>query len=449
MAEGLSEREVAARASIPWVVGSAGALAVIGLLAIQSATGVDGPTPWGSADRQGAFLILAVCLGVAAAAFGYRRAAAWSRFFLIVSWVLLFVVLFTPERNGSRRWMEILGVHLQPSEIAKIALVLFLSWFAIQRGERLATVREGLLPALGYLAVTAGLVMSEPDNGQTLYIAVVAVAVLLVNGLRIMHVLPPFAVGLPLLLFWMVGRHGYIRERLDGFLAGNQPSDHQVVRAREALAAGGLLGRGVGDGRAQLDFVPELQNDFILAGVGEQAGLVGTVVVVALFGILVWHGIRIARNAHDRLGFSIAFGLTFMLGLQAAINVAVVTGSVPPKGIALPFVSLGGSSLVMSMISIGLVVSVALARAEQPASSRVARGRHGRDITQGARAFLARALSRSRGCLVRKPAFTSLLAQTRNKWFELNSTPQTLPDQAAPISNVRRRKRGRRSETNS
>jgi cell division protein FtsW len=227
----------------------------------------------------------------------------------------------------------------------------------MERRDVRATFRGVFLPGFAYVAVTAALVLVEPDLGQSLFLVALSLVMLLINGLRLSHVLAVAAVVLPSLVILMKSQFAYIQSRIETFSSGG--ADYQVTQGLKALAAGGMFGTGIGDGRAHLRFVPKIHNDFIMVAIGEQLGFLGCLLVLALFLCLFYHGLRIAFRARDALGFSVAFGVTLMIALQAAVNLAVVTNSVPPKGMSLPFVSYGGSSLLVLGASLGLLVSVA------------------------------------------------------------------------------------------
>ncbi|MAG57538.1 MAG: hypothetical protein CMJ83_14695 [Planctomycetes bacterium] len=334
------------------------ALTSIGLLVQLAVTTASPGDPYALVRRQIIYVLLGLLVAGASLAFGYRLAIRWSRPLLVVNWVLLGILLLPGAAisGGSARWIELgsLG-HVQPSEVAKVVLILFFAGFAAARGSKLADFREGFLPAISYLGITAGLVVLEPDLGQTVFLVALSAAVLMVNGLRVRHFLPVFAAVLPVLFFAMREKWNYIGDRVEGFLAG---SHYQVEQGLHFLASGGAVGQTLGDGRAHL-FVPEIKNDFALVAVGEHGGFLGCALVIGLFLVLFHQGMRLAFMARDRLGFTVAFGLSFMIALQAAVNVAVVTALVPPKGIGLPFVSFGGSSLLVNAVAVGLVLSVA------------------------------------------------------------------------------------------
>ena len=345
------------------------ALATIGVL-IQVA--VDSPlaqVPYQRAARQAIYVVAAALLAFGASLIGYRRAVNLAPWGLYATWALLAVLLLPgmPRRGGAVRWIDLGPFIRQPSEFAKLALVLFIPYLAEKRGDRFRTLRGGLLPALGWVGFTCFLVLLEPDLGQTVLLFILAAVLLVVNGVKLQYFLLLISLGVPGLIAFMGDRWDYVRARIEGFLG---EGSYQVRQGLIFFAEGGPLGTGVGEGRSQL-FVPEIHNDFALVAVAEQAGFFGSLCVVALFLGLCWSGFRIAMAARDRAGFTVAFGASFMIALQAAINISVVTGSVPPKGMSIPFLSFGGSSLLMLGIAVGLLLSVAKGE-EEPALASAA-----------------------------------------------------------------------------
>jgi cell division protein FtsW len=275
-------------------------------------------------------------------------------------WALLVVCLLMPKQLGAHRWIPMSEAgQLQPSEFTKLALILWTASFAERSGADLGTFKRGFVPGIGVVALTSALVIIEPDNGTALFLAAVGGAVLVVNGLKLRHLLPFVLAGVPAALVFMSNLHKYVDGRLKSFQGGFEDKIGQIQQALIAIGSGGLFGLGLGEGRAQLGHVSKIYNDFMLAAVGQQFGFVGTAAVVALFALLFLHGLRIAAHAPDRIGFGIAFGVSFMIALQAAINIAVATDTVPPKGINLPFLSYGGSSVLCLGAALGLLHSVA------------------------------------------------------------------------------------------
>lgn len=366
-----------AATSFRFVAVLAAGLGLFGVLMIASlgdgAMG-SGGEPYALARRQAAYLGAGFLAAVAVRAFDYRRLAGLAHGILGVVWILLALLLVLPVREqlGAKRWFEIPGVgHVQPSEIAKIALVVWCGAYAAKRGPRIREFARGSGPGLLVVGATAGLVLMERDLGTTLLLIVIGCTSLVVSGARIGHLAPPIALGAPALVIAMSRKFDYIRERLDIYRQGFQEQGGlgQVDQAVLALGSGGWFGRGFGDARAHLGWVPKSHNDFILSAIGEQLGFVGTAAVLVAFVLYFLHGTRVAAAAKDRFGFTLAFGSAFVVALQAAVNVAVAAAVVPPKGINLPFVSYGGSSMILLGASVGLIGSVARVTALEEAAA--------------------------------------------------------------------------------
>jgi cell division protein FtsW len=245
----------------------------------------------------------------------------------------------------------------------KLILVVWLSHHLATAGARLDDWKRGVLPAVVPVALAAGLVLVEPDFGTSLFLVAVSAAVMLVGGLPWRRLALCSLAGLPLVV-WQIAKRWEVMMRRFSVMGGAEArsdAQHQVYQAKVALGSGGLLGVGIGAGHQKLLYLPEAHTDFILPVLGEELGFAGTALVVLLFAAFVACGLRIAMGCagRDRYGFFLAFGVVFMIGLQAAGNIAVVTGSVPTKGIALPFISLGGSSLLVLCAGLGLLYAAA------------------------------------------------------------------------------------------
>jgi cell division protein FtsW len=356
-------------------------LSLFGLLIIASVgdAAAQGGEPYNYAKRQAAYLACGVAAALVARAIDYRFFARHANLLLAGTWGLLILLLLMPVKSqlGAKRWFELPGLgHFQPSEAAKIVLVVWCGAYAAKRGPRIREFWRGSFPALAAVAATAGLVMGQKDLGTTLLLGVVGAVCLVVSGARLGHLWPPVVLGAPALIIAMSSKFEYIKSRLDIFTRGYQSEGAlgQVDQALLALGSGGLTGRGFGDSRAHLGFVPQVHNDFIMAAIGEQLGFVGAAGVVVALLLFFLHGTRIAAAARDRFGFTLAYGCSFLVVLQGAVNVAVATSLVPPKGINLPFVSYGGSSMILLGACVGLICSVArTAAAEEAAEAEEAR----------------------------------------------------------------------------
>lgn len=346
-----------------------GALLALGLVMVYSASFVVAEQRFGSAtfflERQCVYL-LAGCIALAVGSlWDYHALGRHWKIWLGLAVLILIAVLFPGigERiNGARRWFRIGSLTFQPSEAAKILCVLGIAGWAATRGEELRTFTRGFLPAALLAGVPVALVALEPDLGTAALLATVLCAMLFVAGVRLAYALPFLGIAAPAgaLLAWE--KLGYVRDRLEHFFTGEYDPlgrGYQVHQALIAQGSGGVWGAGLGQGHAKLLYLPEAHNDFILALIGEELGLIGSCLILLGFACLVWHGWTVARKAPDLLGSLLALGVTLMLGLQAAMNIAVVTRSMPTKGISLPLISYGGSALIFTLFGIGILLNVA------------------------------------------------------------------------------------------
>jgi len=303
---------------------------------------------------------------------------AWPVFFLAV--LLLALVLekhLGVVRGNARRWFSFGGVSFQPSEFAKLALIIMLAWYGERYQRHMHTWLRGiLLPGLLIVPVLL-LIFVEPDRGTTILVAAVGGMMLLVAGVRWKYFVPPIALGVIALgiSLW----HDPMRiKRIFGWLyleEHKQGVGYQAYQAMLALGAGGWSGLGLGNGRQKLGFIPENHTDFIFSVIGEELGLIATLLVVVAFVLIVICGVCIALNARDTFGLLLGSGITFLIGLQAFINIGVVTSALPNKGLPLPFISYGGSNLLMMLVCVGLLFSIARGShssgsALRPASTR-------------------------------------------------------------------------------
>lgn len=264
--------------------------------------------------------------------------------------------------NGARRWIIFMGYSVQPSEFAKIGVTVFVAAYLCEHHRRLKSFARGFMPAVAMIAVVFGLIALEPDAGTALLVGAVAFAMLVVGGIRLKQLTPLVLVAAPVVALAIFAKHDYIERRVAAFLNPSLDPMGAGYQARQsilALGSGGLFGKGLGCGQIKNGFLPEAHTDFVLSIIGEELGLFGTLMVVGLFVGLIYHGMKVAHTAPDKFGFLVVFGLTLFIGLQAAINIAVVTASVPTKGISLPLVSYGGSSLLATMLSLGIILNVA------------------------------------------------------------------------------------------
>lgn len=311
-----------------------------------------------------------VVAGVATLFFTMRADPAalgrWAKPATVAVLVLLAAVLVPgvgTVTNGARRWFRLGSLSFQPSEAAKLVLVVWLAHHLAQAADRLHDWKRGVLPAVVPVGAAAALVLVEPDFGTALFLVAISAAVMLVGGVPWRKLALCAVAGVPLAVWQVIVRWEVVSRRFAvlGGTEGMSDAHHQVHQAKIALGTGGLFGVGLGASQQKLLYLPEAHTDFILPVLGEEMGFAGTSLVLALFAAFTWCGLRVAMGCagRDRSTFLLAFGIVFMVGLQAAGNVAVVTGSVPTKGIALPFISLGGSSLLVLCAGLGLLYAAA------------------------------------------------------------------------------------------
>lgn len=262
--------------------------------------------------------------------------------------------------NGARRWIGLGGLTFQPSELAKFVVVVYLSYAIAKKGERIRDLASGLVPLLVVTGLFTGLAVLQPDFGAAVTMGTVAFTLLFAGGANLLHLAGLAVLAIPAAILAVV-RSPYRLQRIFSYLdpwADPQGSGHQIIQSFLAFGSGGLIGRGLGEGRQKLLFLPERHSDFIYAVIGEELGFIGAFAVLSLFFLVLWRGILIARTAEDRFSRLLALGITLIICLQGFVNMAVVTGLLPTKGIALPLVSYGGSSLVVTLGAVGVLLNI-------------------------------------------------------------------------------------------
>jgi cell division protein FtsW len=280
---------------------------------------------------------------------------------LIFAFLGLLIVFMPGVAQGKiHRWIDLGPLNFQPSELAKGAVVLYLAHFLAKKAERVTSIIHGLLPPLLVVGTAVVLIVMEPDLGGAVFVSMILFALLYVAGARVQHLAALAACGVVLLVFAIVTA-SYRSDRLDSFFnptAHKQGKSYQLNQSLLAFGAGGVKGVGLGESRQKMFYLPEAHTDFIFAVVGEETGLWGTVSILSLFTLLGLRGLRIAARHPQPFGRLLAFGYTFLLVCQAGLNMAVVLGLLPTKGLPLPFISYGGSSLVMALVYAGVLLSL-------------------------------------------------------------------------------------------
>ena len=357
------------------------ALAAFGLVMVYSASAVYAMGRFGSdthfAVRQLCYLVAGLAaLGLAQRA-DYHIYQRLARPLLIVSVVLLVVVLLPgigSRVGGAQRWFRLGPLSLQPSEIAKLALMIYLATILADEKREVTSLGTGFTAPLVVVGLVTGLCLMQPDLGTAVLLGISALLLMFVAGTRLIYIFGTSLIAAPLVWFAVVGTPWRLK-RLMAFFdpeAHREGAGYQVYEALLTLGSGGLTGVGLGEGQQKLFYLPEAHTDFILPVIGQELGFIGVGAVILLFAAILWRGCRIALTASDRFGSRLAIGLTGLLGFQACINMAVVVGVVPTKGITLPFVSYGGTSLVTSLFMVGVLLSIS--RGGAAASSRLSWG---------------------------------------------------------------------------
>jgi len=349
-------------------------LVTLGVLVLASASSVKYDNASYFWVRQLIWLALAFCAAAVAARFDYHHYQKLIFPLVGVSLLLLILVRIPgigSNINGSWRWIRLGPINIQPSEISKLAVIMLFAWWLARNQRRIDELKRGILIPFGMLACFVVLLIVEPDFGTTMLVSSVAVSMMFIGGVSIAPLLITGLLGLLSVMILIFQNP----ERMSRILAFLDPQKYeqdkawQLINSLRAFAGGEMLGVGFGNSMQKYHYLPEAHTDFIFPIIGEELGLVASLMVVAMYVLLFIFGLRIALNARDDFGRLLASGITLMITIQALINFAVVTGCVPTKGLALPFISYGGSSLVISGVMIGILVNVAHANMKSPAKS--------------------------------------------------------------------------------
>jgi len=298
---------------------------------------------------------------------------------LAVTVILLIAVFAFPEINGARRWIRFGGFSFQPSELAKVSLPIFLAYFLTKNAEQIGEIKTTVIACVGVLLLLVALIFKEPDLGTAIVLCAVFSAVYFAAGARLFHV-AALAGAMVILALGAVLFAPWRMERMMAFIdpfAHSDDAGFQVVQSLYAIGSGGIFGEGYAMGQQKLFYLPYPYSDFIFSVVGEELGLVGTLAIVLAFGLLLWRGTRAALTAPDRFGTLLGIGLITGITVQALFNISVVISILPAKGIPLPFISYGGTSVLMTLFAVGILLSISAGSTEQ--SSARAEPLHRRD----------------------------------------------------------------------
>lgn len=292
--------------------------------------------------------------------------------------LLLWVRFVAPPVRNVYRWIRIAGFSIQPSELAKFALILFMAYWISLQGDKMKKPKEGFFIPIGVTGIIAVLVVIEPHLSGTMLIVAIGMVMMFIGGTKLRWLFGTLLLGAGGVVGMVFGL-GYERDRIDVWLdplkvytSGGEGRDlaWQTVQSLYAIGSGGLMGEGLGNSRQKHLFLPEPQNDFIFSIVCEEMGFVGAVLIIVLFALLVWRGFVIGLKAPDRFSSLLAIGLTAQIGLQVALNLAVVSNAMPNTGISLPFFSYGGSSLIVLLVQMGIILAISRSIADESRTSR-------------------------------------------------------------------------------
>lgn len=354
-------------------------LIAFGIVMVYSASSVTALKEYGDGyfylKRQSRFALVALPVMFSAALFDYHRLPKYWMLLGSLAVLCLMLLGFGHRAGGAVRWIRLGGVGVQPGEFAKVAFIVWLAWSMSCKPTRMKTFSVGLLPHLCGVVPLAALFLAQPDFGSAVMITAIALLMLVAAGAHI-----PYLIGSGVVLALVALQQLVSKEyRMRRILAFFAPEEHragaayQLMASHRGFGSGGFLGVGIGDSKQKLLSLPEAHTDFIGSIVAEELGLLGFALLTIAFGVLVWRGLRAAFRSVDDYGFYLATGLTLLIGAQALTNLAVVVGLIPTKGLVLPFISAGGSSLLASSLAMGIVLNVSRPRVAPDALAAGAR----------------------------------------------------------------------------
>jgi cell division protein FtsW len=317
--------------------------------------------------KQALFAFAGVIILVIGRHFPYKYYRPLAYPLVGLSLALLAVIQFTDlglSAGGSTRWMRLGSFSFQPSELARIALVIFLAYSMEKKADRIKDFSIGFIPHVLVLGVFTILIFIQPDFGSVFILAALTWILLFIGGVRFWQLFASLLVILPVAYFFLINAE-YRAKRILGFLnpwEHSSDAGYQIVHSLMAFGTGGFWGTGIGTGYQKLFYLPEPHTDFIFSVIGEELGLLGVLIIIGLYGWIIVRGISIARNAPDLFGAYLAVGLTIAMGLQIVVNMGVALGLLPTKGLTLPLLSYGGTSLLLNMASIGILMNISASR---------------------------------------------------------------------------------------
>lgn len=354
-----------------WMLLAVVALLVLGMTMVLSTSYLHSQERYGDGTYFFRKQAIAMSVGIAALvscsmlpATLYRRLAYPLLGLSLITLILVLIPGIGVSRGGARRWMMFLGFAFQPSELAKLSIVIYLAHSMAKKQEKIRTFAVGVLPHLIVSGVFAALLLLEPDFGTALILTMLLYSMLFMGGVRVSHLLATGLLALPALAYIALTAEYRLRRLMTFLDPWSDPtgSGFHVIQSLIAFGSGQWLGRGLGESRQKLLYLPEAHTDFVYSVIGEELGLIGALVVLALFGVIIVRGLRLTGRIEEPFDQYLAFGLTVLLGLQALIHMGVVMGLMPTKGLVLPFISYGGSAMMINLIEAGILLGLSRRR---------------------------------------------------------------------------------------
>ena len=351
-------------------------LSGIGIIMVYSASSAIGMEDHNSAfyymKKQALFFGISLCIMFITASFPYKLYRRMSYLILVAAIVLLVAVLFpglNVKAGGAHRWLDMGSFTFQPAEFAKLALILFLGYSLSKKQDMIKIFSVGFIPHAFIFAFFACLIILQPDFGTIVVLGMITWGMMFIAGVKIIHLLSPTPLLVPVIYFW-VYKVDYRLERILTFLnPWDDPHNagYQITHSLKAFGSGGIFGKGIGLGMQQMHYLPEPHTDFIFSVIGEELGLIGVLTILSLYFVLLMKGISIAKTADTVFGTITATGLTLYIGAQVIINTGVALGVLPTKGLTLPFISYGGTSLVINMAAMGILMNIGASKKNEQA----------------------------------------------------------------------------------
>jgi cell division protein FtsW len=315
-------------------------------------------------NRHLLFLVLGTFLSIFVMGMDYRKLKIYSKPLLIFSTLLLILILMpgiSREIGGAKRWFRFFSLNFQPSEFAQIAMIVYIAEFISRKKTLTDDFWHGFIPVIAILGFVVFLILMQPDLGTVVALSIVVIVMMYISGLDLRYVFSLFLLAMPV-LFILIFSVPYRRIRMLTFLnpwADPEGSGFQLIQSQIALGSGGIFGVGLGMSKEKLLYLPAAHTDFIFSIIGEELGFLGVIATITLFFLFLYYGFKIAYSVKDSFGHYLSFGLVLLITLKALINMGVSCALLPTKGLPLPFISYGGSSLIFDMISVALLLNIA------------------------------------------------------------------------------------------